>query len=89
LADAALDERITALFEANYRVYGVRKMWKALNRQERLDEHGTATGQRYEPVARCTVARRMKALASRAPWLGTTRRSAPRSPVGTGGPRTS
>ena len=51
-----------ALFADNYRVYGVRKMWKALNRQQLLDEHGQPTGQKYAPVARCTVARRMKAL---------------------------
>ena len=37
-------------------------MWKVLNRQEVLDEHGRPTGRRYPPVARCTVARRMKAL---------------------------
>ena len=36
IADAALDERIAAVFEGNYRVYGARKMWKALNRQLRL-----------------------------------------------------
>lgn len=40
VADGELDERITDLFEANYGVYGVRKMWKALNRHVRLDEHG-------------------------------------------------
>lgn len=43
-------------------MYGVRKMWKALNRQERLDEHGRPTGERHPPVPRCAVARRMKAL---------------------------
>jgi len=59
IADAALDERIRALYEANYRVYGVRKMWKALNRQTRLDK---PAGQEYPRVARCAVARRMKAL---------------------------
>ena len=62
VADALLDARITALFEENYRVYGVRKMWKALNRQQVLDEHGRPTGQVYPPVPRCAVARRMKAL---------------------------
>ncbi len=62
IADAALDERITALFDANYRVYGVRKMWKALNRQTCADEHGQPTGEPYPPVPRCAVARRMKAL---------------------------
>ncbi|AKT50928.1 integrase [Arsenicicoccus sp. oral taxon 190] len=62
LTDAALDERIQTTYEANYQVYGVMKMWKVLNRQEVLDEHGRPTGRRYPPVARCTVARRMKAL---------------------------
>jgi len=62
VADAALDARITALFEENYRVYGVRKMWKALNRQVLLDEHGEPTGQKYPPVPRCAVARRMRSL---------------------------
>ena len=62
LADAALDERIEKLYEDNYRVYGVRKMWKALNRQQVLDEAGQPTGERYAPVPRCTVARRMHVL---------------------------
>ena len=62
LADADLDVRIMALFEENYRVYGVRKMWRALNRQQRLDADGNPTGQRYPEVARCTVQRRMRAL---------------------------
>ncbi|WP_299451300.1 IS3 family transposase, partial [uncultured Serinicoccus sp.] len=62
LADAALDERIRATDEANYEVFGVMKMWKVLNRQHVLDEHGEPTAVRYPPVARCTVARRMKAL---------------------------
>ena len=61
VSDAALDERIVALFEQNYRVYGVRKMWKALNRQRQLDDTGRP-GECYPPVARCTVARRMGAL---------------------------
>ncbi|MBK7819937.1 MAG: IS3 family transposase [Tessaracoccus sp.] len=62
LADAALDERIQATYQANYQVYGVMKMWKVLNRQEVRDEHGRTTGVHYPPVARCTVARRMRAL---------------------------
>ena len=70
VADAALDERIVAVFEANYRVYGVRKMWKALNRQDRLDEHGRLTGEKYPAVPRCTVARRMKALGLRGAVAG-------------------
>ena len=55
LTDAAIDERIQATYEANYQVYGVMKMWKVLNRQHVLDEHGEPTGVRYPPVARCTV----------------------------------
>jgi len=50
VADAVLDERIITTHAANFGVYGVRKMWKALNRQEP-----------QQPVARCTVARRMAA----------------------------
>ncbi|KGN36223.1 transposase [Knoellia aerolata DSM 18566] len=70
VTDAALDERIVALFEDNYRVYGVRKMWKALNRQQLLDEHGAPTGDTYPAVARCTVARRMRALGLRGATAG-------------------
>ena len=62
VADAELDARIEQLYEQNYRVYGVRKMWKALNRQERLDDDGNPTGEKYPAVPRCTVARRMRAL---------------------------
>jgi putative transposase len=54
VSDAALDERIRAVHEENYSVYGARKVWKALNRQP---GHG--------PVARCTVERRMRALGLR------------------------
>ena len=75
IADAALDERITEVFEANYRVYGVRKMWKALNRQERIDEAGRATGERYQPVPRCAVARRMRALGLRGASAGDHKRA--------------
>ncbi|WP_344257613.1 IS3 family transposase, partial [Terrabacter carboxydivorans] len=50
VADAALDERILATHAANFGVYGVRKMWKALNRETP-----------EAPVARCTVERRMRA----------------------------
>ena len=59
-----------ALFEDNYRVYGVRKMWKALNRQHVVDQDGQPTDQRHPPVARCTVARRMKALGLRGAVAG-------------------
>ncbi|WP_235946349.1 IS3 family transposase [Metallococcus carri] len=49
VSDAAVDELITATHQANYGVYGTRKIWKALHRQG-------------HPVARCTVERRMRAL---------------------------
>lgn len=39
-------------FDANFQVYGVRKVWKALNREG-------------EQVARCTVARLMRAMGLR------------------------
>ena len=51
LRDAELDARIRQVHADNYGVYGYRKVWKVLNRQD--PEH---------PVARCTVARRMRAL---------------------------
>jgi putative transposase len=51
-------------------VYGARKMWKALNRQQRPDEHGNPTAKRYDPVPRCTVERRMRALGLRGATAG-------------------
>ena len=47
--DAALKGEIRRVFEENFRVYGVRKVWRQLKRE------GT-------DVARCTVARLMKAM---------------------------
>ena len=47
--DAALKEEVRRVFEANFRVYGVRKVWRQLQR-EGFD------------VARCTVARLMRAI---------------------------
>lgn len=47
--DAALRPEIERVFEGNWRVYGVRKVWRQLDR-EGFD------------VARCTVARLMKGL---------------------------
>ena len=70
IADATLDERITALFEANYGVYGVRKMWKALNRQQRPDDAEHSIEGRYDPVPRCAVERRMRALGLRGATAG-------------------
>lgn len=49
ISDAQVDQLITATHEANYGVYGARKMWKALHRQG-------------HPIARCTIERRMRAL---------------------------
>ena len=48
-ADAVLSEKIREVFNDNYGVYGVRKIWRQLKRQG-------------EDVARCTVARLMKAM---------------------------
>ncbi|MDP3315954.1 MAG: IS3 family transposase [Devosia sp.] len=47
--DAVLNDEVRRVFEANYRVYGVRKVWRQLQREG------------FE-VARCTVARLMKAM---------------------------
>ena len=47
--DEGLKEQIKEVYEANYRVYGARKVWRQLNRQ----------GQR---VARCTVERLMREI---------------------------
>ena len=47
--DAALKVEIRRVFEENFRVYGVRKVWRQLGRE------GIA-------VARCTVARLMRAM---------------------------
>ncbi|MEU7468871.1 IS3 family transposase [Streptomyces sp. NPDC044984] len=47
--DAELKEHISEVFEANYRVYGARKIWRELNRQG-------------QAVARCTVERLMREL---------------------------
>ncbi|MEU6709093.1 IS3 family transposase [Streptomyces wuyuanensis] len=47
--DTELKERISEVFETNYRVYGARKIWHELNRQGHV-------------VARCTVERLMREL---------------------------
>ncbi|MEU0914590.1 IS3 family transposase [Streptomyces althioticus] len=47
--DAELKEHLSEVFEANYRVYGARQIWRELNRQGRA-------------VARCTVERLMREL---------------------------
>ncbi|MDQ1051852.1 transposase InsO family protein [Streptomyces sp. V4I2] len=49
MRDAELKEQISKVFEANYHVYGARKIWRELNRQGRR-------------VARCTVERLMREL---------------------------
>lgn len=89
VADAALDTRITDLFEKNYRVYGVHKMWKALNRQPILDEHGEPTDRKCPPVPRCTAAvAGCGRWGSKARSPETTRSQSPRSPGPTTDPRT-
>jgi putative transposase len=50
--DAALREKIRRVFDDNFQVYGARKVWRQLNREG-------------ENVARCTVARLMKAMGLR------------------------
>jgi len=47
--DAQLRGQIRRVFDDNFRVYGVRKVWRQLNRQG-------------EKVARCTVARLMRGM---------------------------
>jgi transposase InsO family protein len=47
--DATLREKIQRVFDANFQVYGVRKVWKQLDREG-------------EKVARCTVARLMRSM---------------------------
>ncbi|MFJ8856780.1 IS3 family transposase [Streptomyces sp. NPDC102437] len=47
--DEELKERIQEVYTSNYRVYGARKIWRELNRQEHA-------------VARCTVERLMREL---------------------------
>ncbi|WP_413751766.1 IS3 family transposase [Streptomyces sp. R-74717] len=47
--DEELKERIQEVYSSNYRVYGARKIWRELNRQEHA-------------VARCTVERLMREL---------------------------
>jgi len=49
--DEVLRERIRQVWEENFAVYGVRKVWRELKRKHR-----------EEPVARCTVARLMGEL---------------------------
>ncbi|MCO1340324.1 transposase, partial [Kocuria polaris] len=51
--DADLMVAIEAVYEANYRCYGVRKMWHELNRQH---------ADRFGRIARCTVERLMRRL---------------------------
>src|SRR5436305_334213 len=50
--DATLRDAIQRVWEANFRVYGVAKVWRQLRREG-------------IPVARCTVARLMRALGVR------------------------
>lgn len=63
--DAALGPKIRQIYDDNYQVYGVRKIWEELTRQ------GTT-------VARCTVARLMRALGI----AGVVRGKTPRTTVG-------
>lgn len=49
MRDAELKEKINEVYASNYRVYGARKIWRELNRQDLA-------------VARCTVERLMREL---------------------------
>jgi transposase InsO family protein len=57
--DAALRDTIRRVFDENFRVYGVRKVWRQLKREG-------------ESVARCTVARLMKDMGLRGVIRGKT-----------------
>ena len=62
-SDAALKDEVRRVFDANFRVYGVRKVWRQLQR-EGFD------------VARCTVERLMRVMGLEASSAAS--RSAPR-----------
>jgi putative transposase len=62
IADERLSAQITAIYEANYSCYGVRKIWRAL----------LNTG---EKVARCTVEHLMKRLGLRGAVRGKVKRT--------------
>ncbi|MFD4714231.1 IS3 family transposase [Streptomyces sp. NPDC058430] len=47
MRDQELKEQITEVYQANHRVYGARKLWRQLNRQD-------------HKVARCTLERLMR-----------------------------
>jgi putative transposase len=68
IRDAEVTEVIERIHEENYGVYGIRKVWAALGRE------GGVAGR---PVARCTVARLMKAAGLR----GISRVKTPRTTV--------
>jgi putative transposase len=59
LSDAELEKEIRRIFDANYQVYGVRKVWKQLAREGK-------------PVARCTVERLMRQMGLRGVIRGKT-----------------
>ena len=66
-SDAALMVEIQRVFEANFHVYGVRKVWRQLGREGIV-------------VARCTVARLMRAMGLKGVVRGkTVRTTIPRS----------
>ena len=68
IRDAAVTEAIERVHAENYGVYGIRKVWA------QLDRHGGVAG---VPVARCTVARLMRAAGLR----GISRVKVPRTTV--------
>jgi putative transposase len=62
LADQELKKDIQRIYDANYQVYGARKVWKQLAREGK-------------PVARCTVERLMRALGLKGAVRGKTRKT--------------
>ena len=75
VTDAQTTARITTIHEENYGVYGIRKVHAQLGREGGVDGR---------PVARCTVARLMKAAGLR----GVSRVRVPRTTVRAAGPDT-
>jgi putative transposase len=68
IRDAEVTDAIERVHEENYGVYGIRKVWAQLGREGGVDDR---------PVARCTVARLMKAAGLR----GISRVKTPRTTV--------
>lgn len=68
IRDEKLCERIQQVFDDNYRVYGARKVWRALLRQD-------------VPVARCTIERLMRRLGLQGARRGKVKRTTVSDPA--------